>query len=159
EEKRMEEETVMLIGKTRKFKMVGHFPPTPSDPILRLIFPREVRPKDKTVVIRLSLPGIDFPDREAEFSVKDLMYRGKLEMWRAGCAGKVGRPKSECGVSDDAGASGMGERRLRQAGFIRTSDVGLRTSMITPSLPARRPLPSGPTAANGCAVRWRRRWH
>jgi hypothetical protein len=80
EERRLEEETVMLIGKTRRHKMVGHFPPTPSDPILRLIFPREVRPTDKTVIIRFSLPGIDFPDREVEFQVKDLMYRGKLEM-------------------------------------------------------------------------------
>jgi hypothetical protein len=60
--------------------MVGHFPPTPSDPVLRLIFPREVRPGDKTVTIRFSLPGIDFPDREVEFQVKELMYRGKLEM-------------------------------------------------------------------------------
>jgi hypothetical protein len=80
EERRMEEETVMLIGKTRKYKLVGHFPPTAGDPTLRLIFPREVRPSDKTVLFRFSLPGIDFPDREIEFQVKDLMYRGKLEM-------------------------------------------------------------------------------
>ena len=80
EERKLEEETVMLIGKNRKYKMVGHFPPTPSDPILRLIFPREVRPGDKTVIFRFYLPGVDFPEREVEFQVKDLMYRGKLEM-------------------------------------------------------------------------------
>jgi hypothetical protein len=80
EERQMEEETMMVIGKTRKYKIAGHFPPTPSDPILRLIFPREVRPGDKTVVFRFSLPGIDFPEREIEFQIKDLMYRGKLEM-------------------------------------------------------------------------------
>lgn len=80
EEKHMEEETVLIIGKNRKYKLVGHFPPTPSDPVLRLIFPREVHPDDKTMTIRLSLPGVDFPDRDAEFQVKDMMYRGKLEM-------------------------------------------------------------------------------
>jgi hypothetical protein len=80
EQRKLEEESVMLIGRGRRYKMVGHFPPTPSDPILRLVFPREVRPTDKTVVFRVYLPGVDFPDREIEFPVKDLMYRGKLEM-------------------------------------------------------------------------------
>jgi hypothetical protein len=80
EQRKMEEESVMLIGKGRQYKIVGHFPPTATDPILRLIFPREVRPSDKTVTFRLYLPGIDFPEREIEFPVKDLMYRGKLEM-------------------------------------------------------------------------------
>lgn len=79
EERAFEEQTVMLIGK-KKVKMAGHFPPTPSDPVLRIIFPREVRPTDKTVIFRLSLPGIEFAERDAEFHVKDLMYRGKLEM-------------------------------------------------------------------------------
>ena len=77
EEKRLEEETVMVIGR-KKFKMVGHFPPVPSDPTLRLVFPREIQPTDKRVIFRLSLPGIDFPDRDAEFNVKELIYRGKL---------------------------------------------------------------------------------
>jgi hypothetical protein len=77
EEKRLEEETMMVIG-SRKYKMVGHFPPVPSDPTLRLVFPREIRPTDKRVVFRLSLPGIDFPDRDVEFNVKELIYRGKL---------------------------------------------------------------------------------
>ena len=80
EQKKMEEETIMLIGKDRRYKMVGHFPPTAMDPVLRLIFRREVRPGDKSVMFRLYLPGVDFPEREIEFPVKDLMYRGKLEM-------------------------------------------------------------------------------
>ena len=46
ESKRMEEESVMLIGR-KSFKFVGHFPPTPMDPVLRLIFNREVKPSDK----------------------------------------------------------------------------------------------------------------
>jgi hypothetical protein len=76
---RMEAETVMVIGK-RKYKIIGHFPPTPSDPVLRLIFPREVKSTDKTVLFRLYLPGLNFPEREAEFRVKDLTYQGKLAM-------------------------------------------------------------------------------
>jgi hypothetical protein len=79
EERRFEEETVMMVGR-RKLKYSGHFPPTPSDPVLRLVFPREVQMADKKVVFRLYLPGVEFPDREVEFSVKDLIYRGKLEM-------------------------------------------------------------------------------
>lgn len=79
EDRRMEQETVMLIGR-KQYHLVGHYPPVPSDPVLRLIFPRELRPTDKSVVFRLYLPGVNFPDREAEFRVKELMYHGKLEM-------------------------------------------------------------------------------
>jgi hypothetical protein len=79
ESQRMEEESVMLIGK-KSYGIVGHFPPTPSDPVLRLIFPRVVTPGDKTVVFRLYLGGLKFPEREIEFRVKDLTYQGKLEM-------------------------------------------------------------------------------
>ena len=43
ENKRMEDESVMRIGK-KSYGIVGHFPPTPSDPVLRLIFPRAVQP-------------------------------------------------------------------------------------------------------------------
>lgn len=69
----------MRIGR-KTWPIVGYFPPTPSDPVLRLVFPRAVRPSDKRVVFRLYLPGVDFPDREAEFIVKDLIYHGALEM-------------------------------------------------------------------------------
>ncbi len=79
EDKRMEEESVMVIGR-KTYKFVGHFPPTPTDPVLRLIFNREVKPSDKTVTFRLYLPGLNFPEREVEFKVKDLMFQGKLEM-------------------------------------------------------------------------------
>ena len=81
ESKRMEEESVMVIGK-KSYGILGHFPPTPSDPVLRLIFPRAVKPTDKTVVFRLYLGGLKFPEREVEFRVKDLTYQGKLEMYR-----------------------------------------------------------------------------
>ena len=70
---------VMIVGK-KTYGIVGHFPPTPSDPVLRLIFPRAVKPTDKTVLFRLYLGGLNFPEREAEFHVKELTYQGKLEM-------------------------------------------------------------------------------
>ena len=69
----------MIIGK-KSYPMVGHFPPTPSDPVLRLIFPRAVKATDKTVLFRLYLGGLNFPEREVEFRVKDLAWQGKLEM-------------------------------------------------------------------------------
>jgi len=77
--KRMEDESVMVIGR-RRIKMDGHFPPIPSDPVLRLVFPREVQPTDKKVVFRLYLPGVEFPDREVSFEVRELLYHGWLEM-------------------------------------------------------------------------------
>jgi hypothetical protein len=76
---RMEDESVMLVGH-KTYKMVGHFPPTDADPVLRLVFPREADASDKTVVFRLYLPGVEFPDREAEFHIKELSYHGKLAM-------------------------------------------------------------------------------
>jgi hypothetical protein len=79
ESKEMEEETVMVLGR-KEYKILGHFPPTPSDPVLRLIFPRMVKPTDKTVFFKLYLAGLKFPEREVEFRVKDLMYQGHLEM-------------------------------------------------------------------------------
>ncbi len=79
EQKRLEDETVMVIHH-KTWHIVGEFPPTPSDPVLRLIFPREVKPTDKNVVFDLYLGGLDFPEREVEFSVKDLFYHGKFEM-------------------------------------------------------------------------------
>jgi len=75
----LEEESVMIVGR-RTYKIIGYFPPMRSDPVLRLVFPREVQPTDKTVVFRLYLAGISFPEREVEFRVKDLMYHGKLAM-------------------------------------------------------------------------------
>jgi hypothetical protein len=79
EDRRMEKQCVMKIGK-KSYPMLGHFPPVPSDPVLRLVFPREVKPGDKEVNFQLYLPGISFPEREAIFRVKDLTYHGKLAM-------------------------------------------------------------------------------
>jgi hypothetical protein len=79
ESKRMEEECVMKVGR-KKYKMTGHFPPTPSDPYLRLVFPRGIKPADKTIEFELYLPGVTPPYRTAQYVIKELMYRGKLEL-------------------------------------------------------------------------------
>ena len=52
--KHMEEECILKIGR-RKFKLAGHFPPSRTDPYLRLAFPREVKPEDKDMVFQLYL--------------------------------------------------------------------------------------------------------
>jgi hypothetical protein len=79
EERAMEEQTGMAIGR-KNYKIIGHFPPTEADPVLRLVFPREAGGTDKSVMFRLYLPGMPFPNREVEFRVKDLLYHGKLAM-------------------------------------------------------------------------------
>ncbi len=75
----LEEESVMIVGR-KTYKIVGYFPPMRGDPVLRLVFPREVQPTDKTVIFRIYLAGISFPEREVQFRVKDLMYHGTLAM-------------------------------------------------------------------------------
>jgi hypothetical protein len=75
----MEEESVMIVGH-KTYQILGYFPPMAADPVLRLVFPRVVQASDKSVVFRLYLAGISFPEREVQFRVKDLMYHGKLAM-------------------------------------------------------------------------------
>jgi hypothetical protein len=77
--KRMEEECVLRVGRN-KYKMTGHFPPSPSDPWMRLVFPRVVTAADKTFRFELYLPSVQDPYRFAEFRIKDLSYKGRLEM-------------------------------------------------------------------------------
>ena len=79
DQSRMEEENEMVVDR-KSYRILGHFPPTPGDPVLRLVFPRQVDPQKKNVVFRLFLPGMPFPEREVEFRPRDLMYHGKLEM-------------------------------------------------------------------------------
>jgi len=79
EVKRMEEESVMKVGK-RKFKMTGHFPPNAADPYLRIAFPRQAALSDKTLSFDLYLPGVPAPFRNAEFKLKDMQVDGKLDL-------------------------------------------------------------------------------
>jgi hypothetical protein len=79
ETKIMEEECVMRAGR-KKFKITGHFPPSPSDPYLRLAFPRKVVVEDKVLRFDLYLPGVAIPYREVEFRLVDMVVRGRLEL-------------------------------------------------------------------------------
>ncbi|MBY0503563.1 MAG: hypothetical protein K2X03_06630 [Bryobacteraceae bacterium] len=79
ETKRMDKESLLRIGK-RKWKATGHFPPTPSDPTLRLIFPREALEGAKEIDVEVYLPSLAGPYRNAQFLVKDLVLRGQPEL-------------------------------------------------------------------------------
>jgi hypothetical protein len=79
ETRMMEKECVMKVGR-RKYKMTGHFPPSSGDAYLRLIFPRVVRDSDKEIVFEVYVPGAVPPYREAQFKVRELYYKGKLEI-------------------------------------------------------------------------------
>jgi hypothetical protein len=79
EVRHLEEESFMQVGK-KKFKMTGHFPPTPTDPYLRLAFPRPDMVDEKTALtFSFYAPGLPLPFREVQFRVKDLMVNGKAE--------------------------------------------------------------------------------
>jgi hypothetical protein len=79
EVRRMEDQCVMRVGK-KKIKLTGSFPPSEADPYLRLAFPRQVELGDKTLYIDLYLPGVPSPFRTAEFTLKDMVVAGKLEL-------------------------------------------------------------------------------
>jgi len=75
----MEEESILKVGK-KKYQMTGHFPPTPADPYLRLVFPRPIGPNDKSLVFELYLPGVGNTYRTVEFRIKELGYKGTPEL-------------------------------------------------------------------------------
>jgi len=77
--RRMEKDSLLRAG-SKKLIMTGHFPPTTSDPYLRIAFPRQVQLSDKNLVLELYLPGVPEPYRAAQFSLKDMVSMGKLEL-------------------------------------------------------------------------------
>lgn len=79
EVKQMEKECYLRAGGRKKIFPVGHFPPTPSDPYLRILFPRLPLDGVKALLVLLYIPGNPKPFMEAEFKVKDMVYRGKVE--------------------------------------------------------------------------------
>jgi hypothetical protein len=79
EAKRMEQESVLKVGK-KKYKITGQFPPTPMDPYLRLVYPRELGPNNKSLVFELYLPGTTGSYQMVEFRLKELLYHGKPEL-------------------------------------------------------------------------------
>jgi hypothetical protein len=76
EVRRMEEQSFLKIGK-KKHGVAGHFPPSVSDPWLRLVFPRDDTAAGPSLVFDLYLPGAPAPYRTIQFFLKELTYRGK----------------------------------------------------------------------------------
>jgi len=75
----MEKETLLKIGR-RKYRLEGHFPPTPNDSYLRLVFPRDIRDSDKTMVFELYVPGAPGPYRTVEYNLREMKRDGKLDL-------------------------------------------------------------------------------
>lgn len=75
EGRRMEKESVLRVGK-RRYPLAGHFPPSSTDPYVRLAFPRDVLPGDRSLVFELFVPGVNY--RMAEFKLSEMVYRGSL---------------------------------------------------------------------------------
>ncbi|MFN7993154.1 MAG: hypothetical protein U0Q18_06120 [Bryobacteraceae bacterium] len=78
ETRNMQNESILKAGR-KKYRMTGYFPPTPSDPVLRLVFPRTPTEADKNITFELYLPGKG-PYHDAQFRIRDMTYKGKLEM-------------------------------------------------------------------------------
>jgi hypothetical protein len=76
EARRMQEDSVLKTGR-QSLRMTGHFPPTSSDPFLRLIFPRPQTAGGNRLTFEIYVPGIPAPYRSVEFRLKDLTYKGK----------------------------------------------------------------------------------
>jgi hypothetical protein len=77
ESKSLERDSMLHIGK-RNYRIITSFPPSPGDPYLRYVFPRDVKPGDKSLMFDIYIPGAKFPQRHIEFDLKDMIYRGKL---------------------------------------------------------------------------------
>jgi hypothetical protein len=79
ESKHMEEESRLKAGR-KVYRLSGHFPPAGADPVLRLVFPRPDLSGVKDLHFELYIPGVTGPYREAVFRVKDLRFKGSIEM-------------------------------------------------------------------------------
>ncbi len=76
EEGRGIEKSVMVLGK-KKVPLAMHFPPSSTDPYLRLVFPKMAA--EKKIRFEIFVPGAIAPEREVEFDVTKLKYLGKPE--------------------------------------------------------------------------------
>jgi hypothetical protein len=76
ESRSLEHDSVMHVGR-RSYKLVTNFPPTPGDPYLRYVFPREVKPGDKSLSFDIYVPGYTYPERHVEFDLREMTYKGQ----------------------------------------------------------------------------------
>jgi hypothetical protein len=74
----MEDECELRV-KGKKLPLIGHFPPTATDPYLRLVFARMVGPDEDQLQFMLYIPGVPDRYREAFFKLSDLKFHGKVE--------------------------------------------------------------------------------
>lgn len=77
--RKMERDSRLKIN-GRVYELAGHFPPSRSDPYLRLIFPRDIREGDHEIRFELYVPGVPFPFRSIRFELDKLGYRGRPEL-------------------------------------------------------------------------------
>ena len=77
ESRSLEHDSILHVGR-RHYKLVTHFPPTPGDPYLRYVFPREIKPSDKSLLFDIYIPGIDYPQRHLEFDLREMVYKGRV---------------------------------------------------------------------------------
>ena len=76
EVKHMEDDSYLRVGK-RKYRITGHFPPSSTDPFVRLVFAQDLQPGDRNLTFELYVPGTGSPYRQAQFAIKDLAYHGR----------------------------------------------------------------------------------
>ena len=76
ESRSLERDSLLHIGK-RMYKTITNFPPSPGDPYLRYVFPRDVKPSDKALLLDVYVPGVTYPQRHIEFDLRNMTYRGK----------------------------------------------------------------------------------
>ena len=72
----MEKQSRIKLDK-RKYAMIAYFPPTPADPVLRMVFPKKLAGDEKKLILELYLPGVHLPYRNFEFPIKTLVWQGK----------------------------------------------------------------------------------
>lgn len=72
----MEKESRIKLDR-RKYAMLAYFPPTPADPVLRMVFPKKLGGDEKRLILELYLPGVHLPYRNFEFPIKTLVWQGK----------------------------------------------------------------------------------
>jgi hypothetical protein len=72
----MEKQSRIKLDK-RKHSLLAFFPPTPGDPVLRMVFPKKLTGDEKKLTLELYLPGIRLPFRNFEFPISSLAWKGK----------------------------------------------------------------------------------
>jgi len=77
EVKQMENDSSLKIGR-KKVKMDGHFPPSSTDPFVRLAFLKDGTENEKTLQFEVYIPGAPLPYRNVEFSTRNMIYKGKV---------------------------------------------------------------------------------